>query len=103
MLLTREGASSTWVPSLLAGLFLAGAAVHALASPPPQSWTPGTPHTGAPGVTEGVGQIMARDRRNGTTPQPKIHDVKPKKLNNLTNVPANPDSPLTSQWPLPDV
>ena len=66
----------------------------------PASGTAGTPWTGAPGIRETSAQIMAREARSGTQGRRGIRPVKPSYLRNARNLPQNPDSPLTSHWPL---
>jgi hypothetical protein len=70
---------------------------------PDQSFA-GTPWTGAPGVTETVAAIMAREARTPRVagpprerrPEQAEHDREPRQ--------PNPDSPAVSRWPLvPDV
>jgi hypothetical protein len=80
-------------------LVISGLVIHAQELTP-ASGTVGTPWTGAPGVRETTAQIMAREARSGTQGQRGVRPVKPRYVRDASNLPQNPDSPLTSHWPL---
>lgn len=65
--------------------------------------TLGTPVTGNPGRHETTAQIMAREAALASQPVAPNHAPRPVKSRHVhlkDNPPQNPDSPLTSSWPL---
>src|ERR1022692_2266677 len=99
MLFNKETATSLRVSQILMALILGGLVVRAQESTP-ASGTVGVPWTSAPGVRETTAQIMAREARSGTQGQRGVRPIKPSYVRNARNLPPNPDSPLTSHWPL---
>src|ERR1035441_10301047 len=99
MLFNKETATSLRVSQILMALVFSGVAIRAQESIP-ASGTVGTPWIGAPGVRETTTQIMAREAQSGTQGQRGVRPIKPSYVRNASNLPPNPDSPLTSHWPL---
>ena len=99
MLFSEKTATSLKVPPILIALVLSGLAIRAQESTP-ASGTVGTPWIGAPGVRETTTQIMAREAQSGTQGQRGVRPLKLSYVRNTRNLPQNPDSPLTSHWPL---
>jgi hypothetical protein len=76
---------------VLAVFFLAGLAFAAIAD------TVGIPWTGAPGVTETVDEIMAREKRMGPTEHAQPRQLKKRALRNFSARSQSPFSPLLPQ------
>ena len=58
------------------------------------------PWSGAPGITETVAAIMARQEHMPPQANATPHQRKPRLVPDWTNVPQNPSSPAVSHWPL---
>ena len=70
---------------------------------PSPSDTSGTPWTGQAGVRESTAQIMVREAALAAHQTVPGHEAKPVKSRHVhlkSDLPQNPDSPLTSSWPL---
>ena len=80
-------ATALWLACALA---VFGMSLHALAD------TVGVPWTGAPGITETVADIMARDWAMAIQGTGQMH-TKPMFRANRSGLPQNPDSPATTE------
>jgi hypothetical protein len=81
-------------------LFQFAILVAALAGSANAADTLGQPWLGDPGIPETVAQIMAREARFGALQASAPHSIKPRYLVNQGTSSPNPDSPLTSHWPV---
>src|SRR5438093_12548048 len=60
--------------------------------------TVGTPWTGAPGVTETIGEIMARDAIRSSLDGSAVRDVRPVVRADWARA-EDPSAPAVPQWP----
>src|ERR1043165_4118153 len=60
----------------------------------------GVPWKGAPGITETVSAIMAREARLGSTGSAFVPETNPENEGPLPTKTDNPDSPAVASWPL---